>query len=159
MEYVLTELGRMKIADYILQCAAKRREILDAGIDTADATRLPTEDDILSDLNYGTGTDEDGDYYNCWGVTDGYNSDYPLGLEAGKDFIEKETLLRITEIEATLANEEYENEVEECCLEIELQFLQGSKNAYNEPYAFIGTDNVSFDVIYEEENDRYSATL
>lgn len=159
MEYVLTEPGRQKIADYILQCAAKRKEILDAGIDTADATRLPTEDDILSDLNYGTGTDEDGDYYNCWGVTDGYNSDYPLGLEAGKDFIEKETMLRIAEIETTLANEEYENEVEECCLEIELQFLQGSKNAYNEPYAFIGTDNVSFDVIYEEENDRYSATL
>lgn len=68
-------------------------------------------------------------------------------------------LLRIAEIEATLANEEYENEVEECCLEIELQFLQGCKNAYNEPYAFIGTDNVSFDVIYEEENDMYSATL
>ena len=33
-------------------------------------------------------------------------------------------LLRIAEIEATLANEEYENEVEECCLEIELQFLE-----------------------------------
>lgn len=92
-------------------------------------------------MNYGVGTDEDGDYYNCWGVTDSYNSDYPLGLEAGKDFVEEETLLRITEIEATLANEEYKNEVED------------------EPYAFIGTDNVSFDVIYEEENDRYSATL
>ena len=40
MEYVLTEPGRQKIADYILQCAAKRKEILDAGIDTADATKL-----------------------------------------------------------------------------------------------------------------------
>ena len=39
MEYVLTEPGRQKIADYILQCAAKRKEILDAGIDTADATK------------------------------------------------------------------------------------------------------------------------
>lgn len=115
MEYVL---------NYILQCAAKRKEILDAGIDTADATKLPTEE-----------------------------------LKTGEDFIEEETLLRITEIEAVLANEEYENEVEECCLEIELQFLQGNKNAYDEPYAFIGTDNVSFDVIYEEENDRYSATM
>lgn len=38
MEYVLTELGRMKIADYILQCAAKRKEILDAGIDTVCQT-------------------------------------------------------------------------------------------------------------------------
>lgn len=50
MEYVLTEPGRQKIADYILQCAAKRKEILDAGIDTADATKLPTEKDILSDF-------------------------------------------------------------------------------------------------------------
>jgi hypothetical protein len=49
-------------------------------------------------LNYGVGTDEDGDYYNCWGVTDGYNSNYPLGLEAGKDLVEEETLLRITEM-------------------------------------------------------------
>ena len=34
-------------------------------------------------------------------------------------------------------HELYENEVEEHCLEIELQFLQGNKNTYGEPYAFI----------------------
>lgn len=28
-----------------------------------------------------------------------------------------------------------------------------------QPHAFVETDNVSFDVIYEYENDRYSATL
>lgn len=67
--------------------------------------------------------------------------------------------LRITEIEVILENELYENEVEEHCLEIELQFLQGNENTYGEPYAFIGTDNVSFDVVYEYENNRYSATL
>lgn len=72
---------------------------------------------------------------------------------------EQERELRIAEIEATLENELYENEVDEHCLEIELQFLQGSKNTYSEPYAFIGTDSVSFDVIYDEENSRYSATL
>lgn len=34
-----------------------------------------------------------------------------------------------------------------------------NENVYGEPYAFIGTDDISFDVIYEEENNRYSATL
>ena len=71
----------------------------------------------------------------------------------------QEKELRITEIEAILENDLYENEVEEHCLEIELQFLQGSENAYGEPYAFIGTDNASFDVIYDEGNNIYSATL
>ena len=71
----------------------------------------------------------------------------------------QEKELRITEIQAILENELYENEVEEHCLDIELQFLQGNENVYGEPYAFIGSDNVSFDVIYEEENNRYSATL
>ena len=71
----------------------------------------------------------------------------------------QEKELRITEIEAILENDLYENEVEEHCLEIELQFLQGNKNTYGEPHAFVETDNVSFDVIYKYENDRYSATL
>lgn len=71
----------------------------------------------------------------------------------------QEKELRITEIEAILENDLYENEVEEHCLEIELQFLQGNENAYGEPHAFVETDNVSFDVIYKYENDRYSATL
>lgn len=71
----------------------------------------------------------------------------------------QEKELRITEIEAILENDLYENEVEEHCLEIELQFLQGSENVYGEPYAFIGTDNASFDVIYDEGNNIYSATL
>lgn len=51
----------------------------------------------------------------------------------------QEKELRITEIVAILENELYENEVEEHCLEIELQFLQGNKNTYGETYAFIGT--------------------
>lgn len=71
----------------------------------------------------------------------------------------QEKALRITEIQAILKNDLYKNEVEERCLEIELQFLQGNTNAYDEPKAFVQTDNVSFDVIYEQENDRYSATL
>lgn len=71
----------------------------------------------------------------------------------------QEKELRITEIQAILKNDLYENEMEERCLEIELQFLQGNTDAYGEPKAFVQTDNVSFDVIYEQENDRYSATL
>lgn len=76
-----------------------------------------------------------------------------------EEYEEQEKALRLTEIEAILENELYENEVEEYCLEIELQFLQGNENSYGEPCAFIKTDSVSFDVVYEEENDRYSATL
>lgn len=71
----------------------------------------------------------------------------------------QEKELRITEIEAILENKLYENEVEEHCLEIELQFLQGDENVYGEPHAFVQTDNVSFDVIYEQKNDRYFAAL
>lgn len=87
MEYILTEKGREKVTWFIKECAAKRKEILDAGIDTADDTNLPTEEDIVSDLNYGVGIDEDGDYYNCWGVTDNYSSDAPCCLEVGIDFM------------------------------------------------------------------------
>lgn len=49
--------------------------------------------------------------------------------------------------------------MEEHCLEIELQFLQGDKNVYGEPHAFVKTDNVSFDIIYEYEDDSYYAAL
>ena len=72
---------------------------------------------------------------------------------------EQEREFRIAEIEATLDNGLYENQVEKCCLIIEHQFLEGNTNAYGEPYAFIENDSVLFDVIYEKENDRFSATL
>lgn len=65
----------------------QKKEILDAGIDTAYETELPTEKDIVSDLNCGVGVDEDGDYYNGWGITDHYDSDAPLGLSIDKDFV------------------------------------------------------------------------
>ena len=79
--YVLTETGKEIVAAFIAECVAKRKEILDAGKDTAEET-------ILSDLNFGVGVDEDGDYYNGWGVTDHYNADTILGLSLGKDFVE-----------------------------------------------------------------------
>lgn len=86
--YVLTTRGREIVDDYIRNCAAKRKEILDAGKDTADETHLPDAECILSDLNFGVGGDEEGDYFNGWGVTDHYDADNVLGLHIGEDFVE-----------------------------------------------------------------------
>lgn len=83
LDYVLTSYGKEKVEIFIKDCAAKRKEILDAGIDTVDETILPSEEDILSDLNRGASIDEDGDYYNKWGVTDHYDSDAPISLRYG----------------------------------------------------------------------------
>ena len=92
MSFILTETGKRKVAGFILECTAKRKEILDAGLDTADETNLPTEEDIVSDLNYGIGVDEEGDYFNGWGVTDHYDSDSALSLSINEDFVEETTL-------------------------------------------------------------------
>ena len=76
----LTELGKQEVNTYIREAEAKRKEILDASIDTADDTWLPDEDDILMDIEH---FEEDGEYCNGWGVTDNYNADYPLYLKRG----------------------------------------------------------------------------
>lgn len=85
--YKLTEQGIEVCENFIAECNAKRKEILDAGIDTADETNIPTIEDIESDIN-AFGVDEENYYFNGWGVTDNYNSDYPIGLELGIDFVE-----------------------------------------------------------------------
>ena len=86
MRYVFTVSGYRTVKRFIAECAAKRKEILDAGIDTADETELPTTQDILDDVNEGVGLDEDNEYYNCWGVTDHFGSQ-PLSLIVGEDLI------------------------------------------------------------------------
>lgn len=90
MKYVLTENGKENVRSYIRELEAKRKEILDAGKDTADETSLPTEEDILSDVEL-TGIswdDPDGPcYYNGWGVTDNYEADAPICLKLGRDLI------------------------------------------------------------------------
>ena len=58
---------------------AKRKEILDAGLDTALDTPVPTEEDIAEDA-LSVGFDEDGEAMNCWGVTDHYDTDGPYCL-------------------------------------------------------------------------------
>lgn len=83
MEVILTKIGKRKVKDYLAELKAKRKEILDAGKDTADETELPTIEDILSDIY---SFEADNEYYNNWGVTDNYDSDYPLHLEECVDY-------------------------------------------------------------------------
>lgn len=88
MEYVLTSSGEEKIEQFIAECSAKRKEILDAGIDTADETNIPTKEDIVIELNSEEMLDEKGNYVSKWGVTDNYDSDYPIELSVNEDFVE-----------------------------------------------------------------------
>lgn len=85
MKIKLTELGFKKVEFFISECKAKRKEVLDAKLDSANETVFPTIEDIVSDIKYFI--DEDGEYCNFWGVTDNYNSDNPLCLVLGEDFI------------------------------------------------------------------------
>lgn len=85
-----TEEGLRKAESYIEELRAKRKEILDAGLDTVEDTTLPETEDILSDVLFiGISWDDpDGPcYYNCWGVTDNYSSDLPVCLYYGEDFV------------------------------------------------------------------------
>lgn len=79
-----TEIGKTKVKTYITELEAKRKEILDAGLDTCSETIIPTEDDILSDIEF---FEEGKEYYNNWGVTDNYNGDNALYLKRGEDYI------------------------------------------------------------------------
>lgn len=89
MRYVFTVSGYRTAKCFISECEAKRKEILDAGIDTADETKLPTTQDILDDVNIGVGLDEENEYFNSWGITDHYSS-HPLSLVVGKDLFLKD---------------------------------------------------------------------
>lgn len=85
--YKLTKQGIEKCKIFIAECNAKRKEILDAKKDTADDTITPTIEDIENEIQFFL--DEDGEYYNGWGVTDNYDSDLPICLTLGVDFIEQ----------------------------------------------------------------------
>lgn len=87
--FVFTETGRKKAEQYIRELKAKRKEILDAGKDTADDTVIPSPEDILADIEF-IGMDDELEYYNSWGVTDNYDADVPIALTYGADFVEKE---------------------------------------------------------------------
>ena len=83
--FELTDYGRKAVEGYICEMEAKRKEILDAGKDTAEDTNIPTVEDIESDLAF-TGIDDNGEYYNGWPVTDNYDADLPILLKIGRDF-------------------------------------------------------------------------
>lgn len=90
---ILTDYGKKLVEKYIDELYAKRKEILDADLDTVYETDIPTVEDILSDIK-SIGIDwEDPDgacYYNGWGVTDNYDADYPLLLKYERDFLDDE---------------------------------------------------------------------
>lgn len=86
MQYTYTPTGRLWVCRFIRECEVKRKEILDAGIDTADETELPTAQDILDDVNVGVGLDEGNEYFDSWGITDHFSS-YSLSLVVGEDLI------------------------------------------------------------------------
>ena len=88
MYYKLTSEGINKAEQYITELKAKRKEILDANIDTIDETQHVVDiKGIEDDINF-NGIDEDGVYLNNWYVTDNYDTDYPICLELGIDFVE-----------------------------------------------------------------------
>lgn len=72
---------------YIKNCAAKRKAILDAGLDTASETFLPTVEEIEKDVDI-FGFDKNGDYISSWGITDSCDYDEPILLNRNEDFTE-----------------------------------------------------------------------
>lgn len=66
---------------------------------------------------------------------------------------EQEKQLRITEIEAILENNLYENDLEEFMLDIEKQFLEGNETVYGEPFAVVGTEDKIIEVTLETLED------
>lgn len=103
-EMILTQEGKSKIADFISECRALRKELLDANKDTSYDTVIPTEEDILSDINDAY-VDGDEGYYSCWGVTDKY--DLNLSLEYGVDFIDiRELNTKYLKVEMVVAVKE-----------------------------------------------------
>lgn len=73
---------------------------------------------------------------------------------------EQEKRLRITEIESILANNLYENEVEELTLEVESQFLQGNENGFGEPVAYISIDSgETLEIIFDMSMECYSMII
>ena len=87
-KYELTDKGRKECEIFINELKAKRKEILDAEIDTADETFIDyTPEELFEDL-LDFGIDEDDEIYNGYGVTDHYDADRAFGLKLGEDFIE-----------------------------------------------------------------------
>ena len=83
-EFELTEEGKREVQSFITECKTKRNEVLDNAGDTIKHTTIPTQKEILNDLNSQEEVDECG-YDACWGVTDNYGM--KIFLEYGIHFI------------------------------------------------------------------------
>ena len=79
--FKLTKTGRRRATQYIRELEAKRKEILDSRLDTANDTHIPTIEDIEQDID-----GKNWEYRESWGVTDNYDADSPLHLKYGTDF-------------------------------------------------------------------------
>lgn len=75
--------GMRKIQTFLVACAKKRIEILDAGMDTVDDTKLPTMEDIERDIK--EKMSRHGEYLSNWKITDNYESE-TLCLKQDTDF-------------------------------------------------------------------------
>lgn len=84
MSIKLTQEGIKTIQSFINECKLKRKKILKENNITEDYKTIPNLYDILSDIE--VFVDKDGDYYNCWGITDNVNSEL-LRLKRGIDFV------------------------------------------------------------------------
>lgn len=86
-EYKLTETGRAECERYICELRAKRKEILDAGKDTANEIADIWTPEALLEYLTSFPVDYDGCVWDSFAVTDNYDADSPLLLSLGKDFI------------------------------------------------------------------------
>lgn len=148
--FKLTDLGREKVKQFLKECKAKRKEILDAKKDTVFNTKLPTEEDILADIN--ESVDED-DYYESWPVTDHYSSE-PLLLETPEDFVKTTTRVCVT-LEKTIRVCEYFDATAE-----EMEMIKNGENPFFARLEEICTEElgeVEYD--YTVVNDDTGITL
>lgn len=135
-KYILTESGKERIRTFINECAAKRKEILDVGKDTASETQLPTEDQILANINQNV---EDGDDY--WGITDNCEPEL-LFLEESVDFVKTSTRICVT-LEKTIRVCEYFDATPE-----DMEMIEKGENPF-----FAALDGICTEEIGEVEYD------
>jgi len=88
MKYIFTEKGKKNAKNYLANLMAKRKEILDAGLDTTeefDCANLTIE--VLLEDAVDVGFDEDMQAINGYYVTDHYDSDNPYCFTLGEDIV------------------------------------------------------------------------
>lgn len=73
---------------------------------------------------------------------------------------EQEIQLRITELEATLTNNTPDSNMQRLLLEIELQFLRGYTDGYDNLQAFVELPSgETAEIILDNDNENYSMTI